>query len=213
MGDELKNAKKTELRILEAAEMEFVEKGYDGARVDEIAKRAQLNKAQLYYYFRSKENILNELMKRNISEVEEIVERNFDFSSISSREFFEAFIDKVFALFKEKENIIRIIMLEALKSGSDNFSIFEIFEPLYNKIRTSVQDMGLQYEEVAAPIDYFFMDLAPFLFFTVFKNKFSNFYKIQQETLEMQFAKNYKATQLKYFENLYSKRNNKIQNK
>lgn len=213
MSEELKNAKKTELRILESAEMEFVEKGYDGARVDEIAKRAQLNKAQLYYYFRSKENILNELMKRNIREVEEIVEKNFDISSVSSKESFEAFIDKVFAFFKEKENIIRIIMLEALKSGSNNLSIFEIFEPLYNKIKTSVQDMGLQYEEVAVPIDYFFMDLAPFLFFTVFKNKFSNFYKIPQETLEMQFDKNYKAAQLKYFKNLYSKRNNKIQNK
>ena len=41
-------------RILEAATGEFAERGYDGARIEAIARRAGVNKALLYYYFPSK---------------------------------------------------------------------------------------------------------------------------------------------------------------
>lgn len=42
-------------RILAAAKTEFVKNGYGGARVDKIARRANVNKQMLYYYFSSKE--------------------------------------------------------------------------------------------------------------------------------------------------------------
>ena len=45
----------TELKILEAAKQEFIEKGFDGARMQKIAERAGINKALLHYYFRSKD--------------------------------------------------------------------------------------------------------------------------------------------------------------
>ena len=45
-------------RILDAARSEFAEKGFDGARVDEIAKRADVNKALIYYYFKGKDELL-----------------------------------------------------------------------------------------------------------------------------------------------------------
>lgn len=45
----------TRRRILEAATTEFAEKGLAGARVDEIARRACVNKRMLYHYFGNKE--------------------------------------------------------------------------------------------------------------------------------------------------------------
>lgn len=45
----------TEHKILEAAETVFHEKGYDGARMQEIADQAQINKGLLHYYFKSKD--------------------------------------------------------------------------------------------------------------------------------------------------------------
>ena len=53
------NAKKdtTEEKILEAATNVFVAKGMDGARMQEIADEAGINKALLHYYFRSKEKL------------------------------------------------------------------------------------------------------------------------------------------------------------
>ncbi|MDK2909409.1 MAG: TetR/AcrR family transcriptional regulator [Bacteroidales bacterium] len=47
----------TEQAILEAARKVFVEKGFDGARMQEIADEAGINKALLHYYYRSKEKL------------------------------------------------------------------------------------------------------------------------------------------------------------
>lgn len=45
----------TRARILEAAVTQFSEKGLDGARTEQIAEAAGVNKALLYYYFHSKD--------------------------------------------------------------------------------------------------------------------------------------------------------------
>lgn len=47
----------TEDKILEAAKNVFVTKGMEGARMQEIADEAGINKALLHYYFRSKERL------------------------------------------------------------------------------------------------------------------------------------------------------------
>jgi AcrR family transcriptional regulator len=50
-------ARATRQRILDAALVEFAEKGMAGSRVDEIAARAGANKRMLYAYFGSKEEL------------------------------------------------------------------------------------------------------------------------------------------------------------
>lgn len=45
----------TEEKILAAAEQVFLQSGYDGSRMQEIADIAGINKAMLHYYFRSKD--------------------------------------------------------------------------------------------------------------------------------------------------------------
>jgi AcrR family transcriptional regulator len=54
--EKIKN-ESTEAKILEAARKVFVRKGMDGARMQEIADEAGINKALLHYYFRSKEKL------------------------------------------------------------------------------------------------------------------------------------------------------------
>src|ERR1700761_6937553 len=49
----------TSRRILEAATIEFAERGIAGARVDRIIAAAQTNKAQLYGYFGSKDGLFD----------------------------------------------------------------------------------------------------------------------------------------------------------
>ncbi|HAM99001.1 MAG TPA: TetR/AcrR family transcriptional regulator [Marinilabiliales bacterium] len=51
--------KNTEDRIIEAAKEIFVAKGMEGARMQEIADRAGINKSLLHYYFRSKEKLFD----------------------------------------------------------------------------------------------------------------------------------------------------------
>jgi len=48
-GERPDKGTETTARILEAARDEFAEKGFAGARVDTIARRAGVNKATLYY--------------------------------------------------------------------------------------------------------------------------------------------------------------------
>jgi len=49
----------TENQILIAARQVFISKGFEGARMQEIADQAGINKALLHYYFRSKEKLFD----------------------------------------------------------------------------------------------------------------------------------------------------------
>ena len=51
------SADSTEQKIFEAAREVFTQKGMDGAKMQEIADRAGINKALLHYYYRSKEKL------------------------------------------------------------------------------------------------------------------------------------------------------------
>jgi AcrR family transcriptional regulator len=53
----------TELKILHAAKKVFVRKGLYGARMQEIADEAGINKALLHYYFRSKEKLFQTIFQ------------------------------------------------------------------------------------------------------------------------------------------------------
>ena len=56
----------TEEKIIQAAEKVFVRDGYDGARMQTIADEAEINKAILHYYFRSKEKLFQQVLVRKI---------------------------------------------------------------------------------------------------------------------------------------------------
>ncbi|MBN2663443.1 MAG: TetR/AcrR family transcriptional regulator [Bacteroidales bacterium] len=58
--------KSTEAKILEAANKVFVEKGLDGARMQEIADEAKINKSLLHYYYRSKDKLFSEVFQKVI---------------------------------------------------------------------------------------------------------------------------------------------------
>jgi AcrR family transcriptional regulator len=51
--------KQTEEKIFEAATEVFIEKGMDGARMQDIADRAGINKSLLHYYYRTKDHLFN----------------------------------------------------------------------------------------------------------------------------------------------------------
>ena len=50
--------------ILAVAAQEFAARGFAGARVDRIARRARVNKAMLYYHFKSKSHLYRTLLRR-----------------------------------------------------------------------------------------------------------------------------------------------------
>ena len=63
-----RNPHQSQERILSAALKEFAAKGFSGARVDAIARRARINKRMLYHYFGDKEGLFREVLRRKIQE-------------------------------------------------------------------------------------------------------------------------------------------------
>lgn len=61
------NEKDTEKKILDAATEVFQSKGMDGARMQEIADKANINKAMLHYYYRSKQKLFEAVFKTAVS--------------------------------------------------------------------------------------------------------------------------------------------------
>jgi TetR/AcrR family transcriptional regulator len=63
-----RNPGRTRERILSAALKEFAAKGFAGARVDVIARRAAINKRMLYHYFGNKEKLFRAILHHKIAE-------------------------------------------------------------------------------------------------------------------------------------------------
>ena len=139
-------------RILNASIQLFSEKGYDATRVNEIAHEANVNKALIYYYFKSKEEILDDLVEslfhNTSSLVMDFVQNNVitmirdglldiepDRFHFLNQEAMMSFIDKMNAyhaqlldfLFKNKQ-LIRIMMLESLKKGKHHNDLFRLLD-------------------------------------------------------------------------------------
>jgi len=64
MKDEKQSS--TELKIFEAAREIFQSKGLEGARMQEIADKAEINKSMLHYYYRSKEKLFEKVYHLSI---------------------------------------------------------------------------------------------------------------------------------------------------
>ncbi len=61
--------KATEQRILDAAHTVFIRSGTSGARTQQIAEEAGVNKALLHYYFRSKDQLARAVFRRAAAEL------------------------------------------------------------------------------------------------------------------------------------------------
>lgn len=65
MGDKTQG---TEEQIFDAASRVFQRKGYAGARMQDIADEAKINKSMLHYYFRSKEKLFQQVYQRKMGQ-------------------------------------------------------------------------------------------------------------------------------------------------
>ena len=92
----------TEEKILEAARQVFLKKGMDGARMQEIADEAGINKALLHYYYRSKdklfEAVFNEIFTQLIIKVSPVLLSNAPVKEKINL-FIDSFIDKIASIY------------------------------------------------------------------------------------------------------------------
>ena len=63
----------TRSRLRELALQMFAEQGYEKTSLREIAERLGVTKAALYYYFKSKEDIVRSLVEDYMAEIDELI--------------------------------------------------------------------------------------------------------------------------------------------
>ena len=65
----VRDSEATRQRLIDAARAEFAEYGIAGARVDRIAANAEANKAQIYHYFGSKDELFDAVWEALVKQV------------------------------------------------------------------------------------------------------------------------------------------------
>lgn len=85
--------------ITEAAFATFVEKGYAGTRVEEVAKRAGVSKGLLYLYFKTKEELFKSVVKSFVVPRLDALQATIEADDLSAEEFlrgpFQSFANKI----------------------------------------------------------------------------------------------------------------------
>lgn len=111
-----RNPQKSKIAILTAAEHEFAEKGFFGARVDEIATKADINKRMIYAYFGDKETLYTQVLLHNYAKMEQ-VENVLVKENSSGIELIKSIISTYFDFLYNNPSFVNILMWENLNKG------------------------------------------------------------------------------------------------
>jgi len=103
-------------RILDAASAVFAERGFEGARVDDIAARAGVNKAMLYYHVGDKTALYSAVLLRNFGRVRVALDEALA-SGGTARQRLEAVITAVTRMVQRHPDHPRM-MLREIASGA-----------------------------------------------------------------------------------------------
>jgi TetR/AcrR family transcriptional regulator len=102
--------------ILESATEVFMESGFSGARVDEIARRAKANKAMIYYHFGSKQDLYRAVLLRLFGDVLKEIAR-LKGTDAPPREKLRALYTRIAAHFTSTRALPHIMLREILAGG------------------------------------------------------------------------------------------------
>jgi AcrR family transcriptional regulator len=103
----------TRRRILLAAAEEFANGGLFGARVDQIARRAETNERMLYYYFGSKEQLFTAVLEHAFTALNE-AERTLDLADLAPVEAMTRLAHFVWDYYRDHPDFLRLINNENL---------------------------------------------------------------------------------------------------
>jgi len=104
-------------RILAAAATEFAARGFAGARVDRIARRARVNKAMIYYHFGSKQALYRELLRLTFRQAADRL-RAIAASAVSAPAALDAAIAALVDLARERSYFPAVMLREVAEGGA-----------------------------------------------------------------------------------------------
>jgi TetR/AcrR family transcriptional regulator len=191
----IENQGNTEAQILVAAKKVFIHKGFDGARMQQIADEAGINKSLLHYYFRTKEKLFEAIFKELFGEFFPKI-KGFIFSDMSFESKIRLFIDSYIDLLLQNPELPAFILNEVskkpelfkqliLSNGINPLQIASLFE-------VEIQNGKIgQVHPIHLLINMLSMCIFPFVakpmietvFFDNDKNKFNQFLIERKKTI------------------------------
>ncbi len=103
--------------LLQTAERIFVDKGFDGARVDEIADEAGVNKRMIYVWFDNKEGLYLEVLRQSFKRLFKSNLPDTEFSRDPAADAV-AIIRWYFWFLSDNPGFVRLLNWETLNGGS-----------------------------------------------------------------------------------------------
>lgn len=208
----------TKDKIIQAAEQLFSEKGFDGTSVNEIAEKAGVNKPLIYYYFKSKDGLLNFLIDTLLQQTKAIAiseltqerlqviqnnqlqsDANLKLVNMSENEidqFLTTSIRKSLDFYWQKRNLLRVIVMESLKKGGQSQHLFSMVDLIKDKELLSVlEENGTQVQlNKGILVQRFFIGLIPMINFVIYFDDWKKHYDMSDEELKTIFIENYKKS-------------------
>lgn len=107
----------TPRKILDAATAIFAREGFKGARMQQIAQQAGVNQALLHYYFRSKENLYEEVLARFFASIFSQLFHDFQ-EEADPETAFTRFIHAYIDLLARNPELPRLMVSEIMEGGT-----------------------------------------------------------------------------------------------
>jgi AcrR family transcriptional regulator len=106
----------TKAAIISASVKEFTEKGFGGARIDAIARRANINKRMLYHYFGGKEALYVEVLELSYASIR-AAESELDLGHRDPREAVRALVLFTWHYYLDHPEFLSLLGTENLLRG------------------------------------------------------------------------------------------------
>jgi TetR/AcrR family transcriptional regulator len=156
----------TKAKILTAAEEEFCDKGFFGARIDEIAERASVNKRMIYEHFGNKDG-LYETVLMSVYERIASYERSLIIEDLEPVLALRHIINKYFTFLEENPSFVRMLMWENLNNarGIRKERAKDLKNPIFSYITRQVKrgkELGIfkqtvdEYQIVVSTMNFVF---------------------------------------------------------
>ena len=136
----MKPESNNEQLILEAAETEFIEKGYKNAATTAIAKKAGVTHAMLHYYFRTKENLFQKVFQNKVRLVGEALYQNVN-ENLPFEETIRKFIEFHFEFLRQNPKILNFVFNEVIVNKNNRTFVLEHLQPKVLKIINRVDEL------------------------------------------------------------------------
>jgi AcrR family transcriptional regulator len=129
----------TRRNILEIATGEFADKGFSGARVDDIAARTNTSKRMIYYYFGDKEGLFVAVLEQAYGRIRQI-EATLDLADLEPEPALRAMVGFTFDYQNANEAFIRLVMVENIHKGV-HLARSGVIEELNSSVIATLRDI------------------------------------------------------------------------